>query len=368
VQSREEASEASLARVGALGAGVVPGLEAVGRAPAARPEAPIAPRKLRDSLGRDLHYLRLSVTERCNFHCEYCLPEGCSRLPGGAPLTLAEVGRLLDGFARVGFRKVRITGGEPTLRRDVVEVVRRAVATPGVQRVGLTTNGLRLAELARDLHDAGLSTLNVSLDSLDEARFQRITGSSGLHRVVAGIEAALRLGIPSVKVNVVLLADLTRGEVDRFLAWTRHAPITVRFIELMETGSNRALFERARLPAARIHDRLLAGGWKALPRDGQEGPATIYERAGHVGRAGLIAAYGDGFCASCNRLRVSATGDLRLCLYGRELVPLRPLLQRDGDLEALAALIAASVQRKPASHQLRERLCGTMHSLAAIGG
>jgi cyclic pyranopterin phosphate synthase len=330
--------------------------------------APTPDRALQDSLGRDLHYLRLSVTESCNLHCEYCLPEGCSRLPSGAPLTFAEIGRLLDAFASLGFWKVRLTGGEPTLRRDLVELVRRAAATPGVGRVGLTTNGLRLAELAGPLREAGLSTVNVSLDSLDGARFQRITGSERIDRVVAGVEAALRAGVPSVKVNVVLLGDLADGEIDRFLAWTQSHPVDVRFIELMETGSNRALFERARLPAARVREKLLAAGWAALPPDRDDGPATLYARAGHRGKAGLISAYADGFCASCNRLRVSATGDLRLCLYGREHVPLRPLLQRDEDRAELAALIEASVKRKPASHLLRERECGATQSLATIGG
>jgi len=325
-------------------------------------------RTLRDSIGRDLHYLRLSLTERCNFHCEYCLPEGCSQLPSGAPLTLSEIGRLLDAFAGHGFWKVRLTGGEPALRRDLVEVVRRTVATPGVRRVGLTTNGFRLVDLAAELRAAGLASLNVSLDSLDPGRFQRITGSDKMERVVAGIEAALSAGIPSVKVNVVLLRDLEDGEIDRFLEWTRRAPLTVRFIELMETTGNRPLFERAHLPAERVREKLLRDGWTALAPDGQEGPAANFGRAGHAGKAGLISAYGDCFCSSCNRLRVSATGDLRLCLYGHELVPLRPLLQRDEDRGELMALIEASVQRKPASHHLHQRVCGTTHSLAAIGG
>jgi cyclic pyranopterin phosphate synthase len=329
---------------------------------------PLRVRPLRDSVGRDLHYLRLSLTERCNMHCEYCLPEGCPRLGSGSPLTLAEIGRLLDAFAGLGFWKVRLTGGEPTLRRDLVQVVRRAVATPGVRRVGLTTNGLRLLELAGALRAAGLHALNVSLDSLDAGRFQRITGDGHMDRVVAGIEAALAAGIPSVKVNVVLMRDLADAEIDRFLAWTRGAPLTVRFIELMETNGNRPLFERAHLPAEHVRRRLLRDGWAPLPPDGQEGPALNFGRDGHAGRAGIISAYGDGFCASCNRLRVSASGDLKLCLYGHEVVPLRALLQRDEDRGPLAALVETSVKRKPASHALHQRRCGTTHSLAAIGG
>jgi cyclic pyranopterin phosphate synthase len=325
-------------------------------------------RTLRDAFGRELHYLRLSVTARCNFRCVYCLPDGCPAGGEAPPLSGDEIGRLVRGFAALGFWKVRLTGGEPTLRPDLCDVVREVAATPGIRRVGLTTNGFRLAAIAAELADAGLASLNVSVDSLDPQRFREITGSTRLDDVIAGIDAALAAGIPSVKVNVVLLRGLEDRELSRFLAWTRRAPLTVRFIELMETGGNGALFRRARLPAAVVREKLEALGWARLPRDPGDGPATNYGHAEHAGKAGLISAYATGFCDTCNRLRVSSAGDLELCLFGGEKVPLRPLLRAGADEDALVARIEAAVTAKPARHDLAQGRCGSTASLAVIGG
>ena len=331
-----------------------------------RGAAPAA-RGLRDAFGRNLHYLRLSVTDRCNFRCVYCLPQGCPSRGAGAPLSLDEIGRLVRGVAGLGFWKVRLTGGEPTIRADICEVVRAVAGTPGIRRVGLTTNGYRLADIAAELRGAGLTTINVSVDSLDPERFQRITGSRGLDRVTRGIEAALSAGI-AVKVNAVLLQGMDDDELGRFLAWTRAAPLTIRFIELMETGDNGALFRQERLPASVVRERLAELGWTRLPRDPGDGPATNYGHPQHVGRAGIISAYSAGFCDSCNRLRVSSVGDLRLCLFGEQTVPLRPLLQSDASEDALRERIEAAVTAKPAAHQLAVGRCGPTANLAMTGG
>jgi GTP 3',8-cyclase len=328
-------------------------------------EGPV--RTLRDALGRDLHYLRLSVTDRCNFKCVYCLPNGCPRGSGEEPLSLAEIDHLVRGFAALGFWKVRLTGGEPTLRPDIVEIVRRIARTPGIRRVGLTTNGYRLDSLAGALKDAGLTSLNVSVDSLDPERFREITGTDRLQRVVAGVEEALTAGIPSVKVNAVLLRGMEDAELLRFLSWTEWTPLTVRFIELMQTGDNAVLFGRARLPASEVREKLERLGFRKLPRDAGDGPATNYGRRGHAGRVGLISAYADGFCDSCNRLRVSSVGDLKLCLFGDGKLSLRPLL-REGRREALMDLVEAAVTRKPARHELGAGRCGPTANLAMTGG
>jgi cyclic pyranopterin phosphate synthase len=329
---------------------------------------PTAPRTLRDACGRDLHYLRLSVTDRCNFRCVYCLPHGCPRGDGERPLTLAEIERLVQGFAGLGFWKVRLTGGEPTLRPDVVEVVRRVALTPGIRRVGLTTNGHRLASLAPRLRDAGLASLNVSVDSLDAARFREITGTDRLDAVVRGVEAALAAGIPSVKVNAVLLRGMGDGELNRFFDWTEKVPLTVRFIELMQTAENGVLFGQARLPASAVAEELGRLGWTRLPRDEGDGPAANYAHPAHAGRVGLISAYEKGFCEACNRLRVSSVGDLKLCLFGDGEVPLRPLLRGAGQREALMALVEAAVTAKPAHHDLAAGRCGSTANLAMTGG
>lgn len=331
-----------------------------------RGAAPAA-RKLRDAFGRDLHYLRLSVTDRCNFRCVYCLPQGCPRAGDAAPLSRAEIGRLVRALAGLGFWKVRLTGGEPTIRADICELVGQVAATPGIRKVGLTTNGYRLASLARGLRDAGLTAINVSVDSLDPERFQRITGNGRLDRVVAGIEAALSARI-AVKVNAVLLRGMDDGELGRFLAWTRAQPLTVRFIELMETHDNGALFREARMPASDVRRKLEILGWTRLPRDAGDGPATNYGHPEHVGKVGLISAYTPGFCDSCNRLRVSSIGELKLCLFGEQTVPLRPLLTSDRDEAALMERIEGAVAAKPPSHELAAGRCGSTGNLAMTGG
>jgi GTP 3',8-cyclase len=320
-----------------------------------------------DGFGRHLEYLRLSVTDRCNFRCAYCLPDGCGQQQG-EPLSVAEIDRLVRAFAELGVWKVRLTGGEPTVRRDIAQIVRVIAAVPGVRRIGLTTNGYRLAGMTAELHEAGLSSLNVSVDSLDPERFKRITGSGQLESIVAGVEAAVATGIPSVKVNVVLLHGMDEAELDAFLSWTRERPLTVRFIELMQTRENAVYFRRHHLPADTIRRELEARGWKRLERDANDGPAIVYGHVAHEGKAGLIAPYSPGFCDSCNRVRVSSTGALKLCLFGEQEIPLRPYLQRDDQRRDLVALIASSVQGKPASHLLREGSSGGTTTLAVIGG
>jgi GTP 3',8-cyclase len=323
---------------------------------------------LQDTFGRKLQYLRLSVTDRCNFRCAYCLPEGCPRGSGAEPLSVPEIERLVRAFAELGVWKVRLTGGEPTMRRDIPDVVHAISAIPGVRRVGLTTNGYRLAGVASELRVAGLTSVNVSLDSLDPARFERITGCSRLERIVDGVEAAADAGITSVKVNVVLLKGMDDHELDRFLGWTRHRALTVRFIELMQTGDNAAFFREHHLPADEIRAKLERRGWTRLPRDPSDGPATTYGHARHEGKTGLIAPYTPGFCEACNRVRVSSTGDLRLCLFGSRDVPLRPYLQHDGRRPELMQLIQAAVAQKPPSHHLHEGSSGATTTLASIGG
>lgn len=324
--------------------------------------------RLIDSLGRRLEYLRLSITDRCNLRCSYCLPDGCRTTKGPEPLTVAEIDRLVHGFAALGFWKVRVTGGEPTLRRDVVEVVERVASVPGITRVGLTTNGHRLAGLARDLKRAGLASLNVSMDSLDPARFEKITGVGRLADVVAGLEAAIEAGIPSIKVNAVLLRGMEEGELDAFLDLTRRVPVTVRFIELMRTADNALFFERSHLPASEIALALARRGWNRLPPSERDGVAVLHGHGDHQGKVGLIAPYGEGFCGTCNRLRVTANGDLKLCLFGGQAIPLRRHLGADARTRDLLDAIRAAVWSKPAGHHLREGQSGSTSTLASIGG
>ncbi len=322
---------------------------------------------LLDAFGRHLEYLRLSVTERCNFRCSYCLPRGCPSTAGRDELSAEEIERAAAGFAELGFWKVRITGGEPTLREDLLEIVERVASRPGVRRVGLTTNGLRLEAMARDLRRAGLSGINVSVDSLDAERFQAITGCSRLDRILAGVEAALEAGIPRVRVNAVLLAGTDEAEIERFLSLPRDLPLTVRFIELMETAADPAFFAQNHLSSAQLERMLAERGWTPLPRSGGDGPAVDHVREGFLGRVGVISAYRKCFCQSCNRLRLSASGDLRLCLFDDRRVPLRHLLRSDDQRGELASAIRGAVRSKPEGHRLG-RSTHRLESLASIGG
>lgn len=323
--------------------------------------------ELRDGHGRRIEYLRLSVTDRCNFRCAYCLPRGCgpATVP---PLSVDEIRRLVRAFAELGVWKVRLTGGEPALRRDLARIVGTVAGIPGIRRVVLSTNGHRLEEDAVALRAAGLGAVNVSVDSLDPGRFERITGAPLLDRVLAGVEEALAAGIPTVKINAVLLADDGRTELEAFLAWTRDRPLSVRFIELMETRGNSRYFRRHHVPAAAVARELEARGWQRREPDPESGPAAVYAHPLHRGTVGLIAPYGPGFCAACNRVRVTSAGALRTCLFGAGEVPLRALLGADASRPELVARIAEAVRAKPAAHRLREGAPGLAGTLAATGG
>lgn len=322
---------------------------------------------LQDRFGRRFAYLRLSITDVCNFRCEYCLPNGYQGNPFGF-LGYDEIRRLIAGFAELGIRKLRITGGEPLVRRDVLEICRAAAATPGIEKLALTTNGYRLASLAAPLRDAGLDAVNVSLDSLDPAGFERITGDRRHAKVLAGIDAALDAGIPSVKLNTVLLAGLNDHEVPDFIEYVRERPVAVRFIELMQTADNQEYFRRRHVRGADIARRLTGAGWAPVARDTVAGPAVEYAHPGYRGRIGLITPYAAGFCDGCNRLRVTARGGLRLCLFGRGTYDLRPYLQNDTDRDRLKEHAARALLDKRVSHFLHQGDYGDTPHLAATGG
>lgn len=324
--------------------------------------------QLVDGFGRVFHYLRLSVEDACNFRCVYCLPDGYKKTETEPPLSVEEIRRLAAAFAGMGFWKVRLTGGEPTLRRDIVEIAAAVNAAPGVRRVSLSTNGYRLAPLAPRLKAAGVRSVNVSVDSLDPARFRELTGHDKLADVLAGIGRCLELGFEAVKVNVVLLRGVNDGELERFLDWTRAAPVSVRFIELMSTGGNREFFAERHLPATDLVARLGALGWAELPRAQGDGPARRFSRPGHQGEAGVIAPYAKDFCSTCNRLRVTSRGRLRLCLFAESEVSLRPWLQRDDQSGELQERVGAWIGRKEASHYLPEGRFGTVRNFAMVGG
>lgn len=321
-----------------------------------------------DGFGRVFPYLRLSLTEVCNFSCTYCLPEGYRADGRPAFLTREEVERLVRGFAALGMSKIRLTGGEPSLRKDLVPVIAAVSAVQGVRKVAITTNGCRLPRHVRAWREAGLTALNVSMDSLYPERFRAITGHDRLDEVSRGVEMALDLGFESVKLNAVLLRGLNDDELPAWCRYLRERDVAIRFIELMRTGDNGAYFDRHHMRATALEEQLLEGGWSLQPRASDAGPAREYAHPGYRGRIGVIAPYSKDFCAGCNRLRVTARGDLRLCLFGDFGIALRPLLQSDADHDALVGRIAAQLGLKAAGHGLHQGHTGITPHLASIGG
>lgn len=323
---------------------------------------------LGDSFGRRFPYLRLSLTEACNFRCSYCLPDGYQGQPGPRFLGVAEIQRLVRGFAALGMHKIRLTGGEPSLRKDLEQIIEVVAAVPGIRKVAVTTNGTLLPRRLPGWHRAGLTALNVSMDSLQRDRFHALTGHDRQPEILQGLQMAQALNIQSVKLNAVLLRGVNDDELPQWMEFLRERPVSVRFIELMRTGDNEAYFLQHHRRADEVITQLLEAGWSERPRYPDAGPAREFGHPGHRGTVGIIAPYARDFCSSCNRLRVTARGDLRLCLFGEFGVPLRPLLQSDDDFDALLARITTQLGLKAAGHGLHQGQTGLIPHLASIGG
>jgi cyclic pyranopterin phosphate synthase len=308
---------------------------------------PLAP-PLVDAQSRVMSYLRLSLTDRCNFRCVYCSPAswgGRSHL-----LSPEEIGRLVSIFARMGIRRVRLTGGEPLFRSDILDIARTIGEVEGISELCATTNGHQLAELATPLRQAGLRAVNVSLDTLDPVRFAQISGGRGeLERVVAGIDAALAAGI-EVKLNTVVMKGVNEGDCAALIRFAWERKIVARFIECMPFREGKPV------PTAELIQLLAADGVPLEPDEAQvglpRGPARYYRGTG--GSVGFISPMTQNFCGGCNRVRVAASGELRACLGGREQVPLAAML-RDGSTDAqLALAIRGALQAKPEGHAFND--------------
>jgi cyclic pyranopterin phosphate synthase len=330
-----------------------------------------------DGFARRIRYLRISVTDRCNYRCSYCMPEtlegdpaaGVQFQPKSALLSFEELEQIATVFASLGVRKIRLTGGEPTVRHGIVQLVEKLAAVPGIEQVVMTTNGHLLADLARPLRAAGLSAVNVSVDTLDAARFTAITGRGDLARVLAGIDAAIAAGL-AVKTNAVALAGLNDGELVALCedAWQRGA--TPRFIEHMPM-SDGALYAAERgLPAAAIRRTVEAALGPLVaaetPRK-DAGPARYWALAADPRRqVGIISAMTEHFCDDCNRLRLTATGELHACLGHDDAVSLRDVVRAGGSSEDLVRAIGHAVVGKRAGHEFSQH--APAKHMIGIGG
>jgi cyclic pyranopterin phosphate synthase len=327
--------------------------------------------KLIDGFGRTHNNLRISVTDRCNIRCVYCMPETVEFLPKASLLSFEEIARFVRAASTVGIDKIRLTGGEPLVRRGLPELVEQIVAIPGIKDVGLTTNGILLAPVAQDLYDAGLRRINISLDTMDPARFLELTRRTGLERVIEGILAAKAAGFDPVKINAVAIKGMTEADVVPLGLFCREHGLALRFIEYMPLDAGN-LWEREKvLFASEILEILTQGIGPLVPVENQDprAPALDYGYADGIGRVGMIASVSRPFCMSCNRVRLTADGKLRNCLFALDETDIRPILRGTGGIAELVAALRASVAAKWEGHEINtSRFIKPERLMHSIGG
>lgn len=326
--------------------------------------------RLEDDFQRRVNYLRISVTDRCNLRCRYCAPMRPARVEKKELLTLEEIYRLATIGIGLGITKVRLTGGEPLLRRGMVDLVRRLVHTPGLTDVSLTTNGTLLGRMGPELRKAGLRRINISLDTLDRQKFRRMTGLDLFATVWAGIEKAAELRLSPVKINMVVMKGFNDDEIEAMADLSRHYPFHIRFIEYMPIGTDPQTASRYFVPAADIERRLGAMGQLApVARSRCDGPARRFRFDGAPGEIGLINSMSSHFCSTCNRLRLTATGHLRPCLLADDQVDVITPLRQGATDGQLAALMVQTLRRKKDEHHLSfTDNAGLMTKMVSIGG
>jgi cyclic pyranopterin phosphate synthase len=327
---------------------------------------------LTDRFGRPITYLRISVTDRCNLRCVYCLPEaGVQWQPRAHQLSAEEIARLTEAAAQGGVKRVRLTGGEPLLRPDILEIVKRIASIPAIEEVSLTTNAMLLERLARPLAEAGLRRVNISLDTLDPDKFKRITRGGEIDRLWRGISAAERAGLAPLKLNTVVVNGLNADELPALARLTIENPWHIRFIELMPVGNAQNWGEG--LPAQpdrylsvrEMQMRLSTFALQPVSTPIGNGPARTFRIPGALGTVGFISPLGEHFCQNCNRLRLTADGYLRPCLLLDGEVNIREAV-RTG--KPLLPLLQQAVDAKPQGHELLRQHYPESRRMAQIGG
>ena len=327
---------------------------------------------LQDSFGRRFPYIRLSITDVCNFKCGYCLPNGYQkdRSDNRTFLSLEEVQRLAKGLSGLGVSKIRLTGGEPTVRKDFFDIVKILKQNSGIKKTVITTNGYKLDQLAEQIIESGLDGINISIDSLDKNKFHQITGHDRLDEILRGIEKLQKLNFKNIKINAVLLKGLNNSDKD-FNEWAnflKSNEVDFRYIELMQTGDNLDYFKKYHVSSKVFIDYLNENNWIIQTLGKDSGPSKNYINPDFKGKFGVIAPYSKDFCKSCNRLRITSRGDLRLCLFGNTGINIRHLIQRDDQIEELKDLILKQLNFKKESHYLELGETGLTKNLSVTGG
>lgn len=329
--------------------------------------------QLTDNYHRTIDYLRISITDHCNLNCHYCVPfDGRPKLPMADILTYEELFAIARAAVAVGVTKIRLTGGEPLLRKNMLEFCRMLTSLPEITDLAVTTNGILLESMAADLKAAGVKRVNVSLDTLLRDRYAEITGKDAFARVLGGIRKAAEVGLTPVKINMVPMRGINDDEIVAMARWTQEAPYDVRFIELMPTsGWARERHDRLFIPIDDVRKQVeTIGPLETIANLQTRGPAVYTKLPGARGRIGFIAALSHHFCQTCNRLRLTADGKLRACLFADDEIDIREPLRKNASPEVLQRIIRSAAAAKPKGHTLNE--CNTRpingRMMQAIGG
>ena len=327
---------------------------------------------LQDAFGRRFPYIRLSITDVCNFKCDYCLPDGykIDKSDNRTFISAEEIKRLAKALSQLGVSKIRLTGGEPTIRKDFFEIVNILKENSGIKKTVITTNGYKLENLAEKLVESKLDGINISIDSLNKDTFKKITGHDRLEEILKGIKKLQSLGFNKIKINAVLLKNINSSEKDfeQWAGFIKENDLDFRYIELMQTGENHEYYRKFHISSKVFSEYLIKNNWIFQTLGKDAGPSKNYINPDYKGKFGLIAPYSKDFCKTCNRLRITSRGDLRLCLFGNTGINIRHLMQRDDQLEELKDLILKQLNFKKESHYLELGETGLTNNLSTTGG
>lgn len=319
---------------------------------------------MKDNQGRNIDYLRVSVTDRCNLRCIYCMPEkGILKKEHEDILRYEDIIKVVRAAALIGIKKVRYTGGEPLIMHDIDKLIYETANLPNIKDIAVTTNGHLLLDMAEDLKKAGLSRVNISLDTLDANKFKSITRVGSLDRVLNSIYKCVSIGLKPVKINTVLMRGINDNEIDDFINLTKEIPVEIRFIELMPIGEGVKLYNKSKLTS----NEVLAHHPELIPLKTKPGStAELYTTKGAKGKIGFISPISCKFCSSCNRIRLTSTGYIKPCLHSKEEFSIKEYLNSE---VALAAALKSTILSKPLEHHLvEEKESRSKKSMYQIGG
>ena len=318
---------------------------------------------MKDSFGREINYLRISVTDLCNLRCQYCMPEeGVCKFEHEEILSFEEFYTITKVFSELGITKVRITGGEPLVKKGIVDFIKKVKGLEQIKEISMTTNGILLSDYAEELKKAGLDRVNISLDTLDAKKYEDITRNGDISKVLESIKEAERVGLTPIKINTVLMEGFNVDEIPRLVELTRDNPIDVRFIELMPIGEVLNLKDIKTIGGEIVLEKVKE--LKEVKRDDPSSPANYYKLDNAKGKVGIIRPITCKFCSDCNRIRLTSTGFLKLCLHSNDDIDLKPYLR---DEKKLKEFLIESIMKKPEEHHLEDGEYVSM-GMSKIGG